>query len=86
MCREVTLKSAKTGRFVRVSYPEMAYLGIWHWPKTDAPYVCIEPWTSLPARQDVVEEFACKSDMIHLLPGRTYENTWTITIGEKNND
>ena len=86
MCREVTLKSEKTGRFVRVTYPDMAYLGIWHWPKTDAPYVCIEPWTSLPARQDVVEEFACKSDLIHLPAGKTYENTWTITIGEINYD
>lgn len=81
MCREITLKSSK--HFVRVSYPQMAYLGIWHWPMTDAPYVCIEPWTSLPSRQDVVEDFACKSDLIHLLPGKTYENTWTITIGEE---
>ena len=79
MCREITLKSGK--HFVRVSYPQMAYLGLWHWPKTDAPYVCIEPWSSLPARQDAVEDFACKSDLIHLLPGKTYENTWTITIG-----
>lgn len=78
-CREITLKSSK--HFIRVAYPQMAYLGLWHWPKTDAPYVCIEPWTSLPARQDTVEDFACKSDLIHLLPGKTYENTWTITIG-----
>ena len=79
MCREITLRSHR--HFVRVSYPQMAYLGIWHWPKTDAPYVCIEPWTSLPSRQDVVEDLACKSDLIHLLPGKTYENTWTITVG-----
>lgn len=79
MGREITLKSPK--HFIRVSYPQMAYLGIWHWPKTDAPYVCIEPWSSLPARQDIVEDFARKSDLIHLLPGKTYENTWTITVG-----
>ena len=83
MCREVTLRSGKSRHFVRVSYPQMSYLGIWHWPKTDAPYVCIEPWSSLPARQDIVEEISCKSDMIHLLPGKLYENTWTITIGEE---
>ena len=86
MCREITLRSGKGKHFVKVSYPQMNYLGIWHWPHTDAPYVCIEPWTSLPARQGVVEEFACKSDLIHLLPGKTYENTWTITIGEINHD
>lgn len=86
MCREVTLRSEKSKHFVRVSYPQMNFLGIWHWPKTDAPYVCIEPWTSLPARQEEIEEFSCKSDLIHLLPGKTYENTWTITIGEDTHD
>ena len=80
MAREVTLKSGVSGHGVTVSYPDMPYLGIWHWPKTDAPYVCIEPWTSLPARQDVVEEFSCKSDMIQLAPGKTYDTTWTMTL------
>lgn len=83
MCREVTLKSKTGKKFVTVSYPRMPYLGIWHRPKTDAPYVCIEPWTSLPARKGMIEEFTCKSDLIHLLPNETYENTWSITIGEK---
>ena len=80
MARQVTLRSRVTGKGVEVTYPDMPYLGIWHWPKTDAPYVCIEPWTSLPSRQDVVEEFTCKSDLIHLAPGKVYENTWTIRI------
>lgn len=80
MAREVTLKSSVSGRGVTVSYPDMPYLGIWHWPKTDAPYVCIEPWTSLPARQDVVEEFSCKSDMLQLAPGKTYDTTWKVTL------
>ena len=79
MAKKVTLCGRKT-RSVTVHYPDMAYLGIWHWPKTDAPYVCIEPWTSLPARQDVEEEFSCKSDLIHLAAGKTYENTWIISI------
>jgi galactose mutarotase-like enzyme len=83
MCREVTLRTKTSGRFIRVVYPQMPYLGIWHWPKTDAPYVCIEPWSSLPARDGVEEEFSCKSDLVQLLPGKTYENTWTITIGEE---
>ena len=83
MCREVSLRSKRSRKHITVSYPQMPYLGIWHWPHTDAPYVCIEPWSSLPARQDVVEEFSCKSDLVHLLPGCTYKNTWTITIGEE---
>lgn len=80
MAREITLRSRKSCRGVTVSYPDMPYLGIWHWPKTDAPYVCIEPWSSLPSRQDVVEELSCKSDLIHLSPGKTFETTWTISV------
>lgn len=80
MDRQITLLSEKSGRGVTVTYPQMPYLGIWHMPKTDAPYVCIEPWSSLPARQDVVEEFSCKSDLIQLEPGDNYCNTWTISL------
>lgn len=80
MAREVTLRSKLSGRGVRVAYPNMPYLGIWHMPKTDAPYVCIEPWSSLPSRQDVVEEFACKSDLVQLAADNTYETAWTITV------
>lgn len=80
MARQVTLCSKRSGRGVTVSYPDMPYLGIWHWPKTNAPYVCIEPWSSLPSRQNVVEEFSCKSDLVHLSAGKSYETTWSITV------
>ena len=80
MDKEVTLRSRVSGKGVKVRYPDMPYVGFWHWPRTDAPYVCIEPWSSLPSRQDVVEEFSCKSDMIHLAPGDTYCTGWDITI------
>lgn len=80
MAREVTLRSRISGRGVRVYYPNMPYLGIWHWPKTDAPYICIEPWSSLPSRQNIVEDFSCKSDMIHLLSQKEYVADWSITL------
>ena len=80
MSREVTLRSRKSCRAVKVSYPDMPYVGFWHWPKTDAPYVCIEPWSSLPSRQNVVEELTCKSDMLQLPAGQVYENSWIITL------
>ena len=80
MAREVTLRSKVSNRGVRVTYPDLPFLGIWHWPKTDAPYVCIEPWSSLPSRQDVVEEFSCKSDMIQLSSNELYKTNWSITL------
>jgi len=80
MSKAVTLKSDKGSRSVRVEYPQMAYLGFWHMPHTDAPYVCIEPWSSLPSRQDVVEDLAAQPNLITLPAKETYENIWTIQI------
>ncbi len=86
VAREVTLTSRKSGHGVMVSYPDMPYLGIWHMPHTDAPYVCIEPWTSLPGRSGVTEDIALREDFIHLPAGETYENIWTITVSEGDED
>lgn len=80
MADKVTLKSDKGKRKVTVSYPELPYLGLWHAPGVEAPYLCIEPWASLPSRQDIIEEFRYKSDLIRLSPGREYVNKWGITI------
>jgi len=80
VCREVALKSDKGTKSVTVSYPDMPYVGIWHWPKTDAPYVCIEPWSSLPSRDNVIEDISRQSDLIGLDPDERYQNTWSIII------
>lgn len=80
MSRDILLRSDVSGRGVKVSFPGMPYVVFWHAPKTDAPYVCIEPWSSLPARQDVVEELTCKSDMIQLPAGGEYSSNWSITV------
>ena len=76
----VTLRSDRGTRSVTVTFPQMPWVGIWHMSKKDAPYVCIEPWVSLPARDGVVEEFSARRDLIHLPAGETYRNTWTITV------
>lgn len=80
MAREVTLECEGDGHAVTVSYPSMQYLGLWHWPKTDAPYVCIEPWCSLPADKDKITIFEEQPDLIRLNPGETYVNNWSIRI------
>ena len=81
MAKEVTLKSGVSKHFVTVSYPEMKYVGFWHKPKTEAPYVCIEPWMSIPADDGKVDDFETKRDMLRLAPGGEREIEFTITIG-----
>lgn len=79
-CREVTIRSSKSTRSVTVSYPDMPFVGLWHAPKTDAPYVCIEPWVSLPSHSAYVEDLAKQEHLIHLAAGDTYRNDMTITL------
>ncbi len=80
MARQVTLETEGDSRSVTVTFPDMDYLGLWHWPKTDAPYVCIEPWSSLPSASGVITRLEAQKDLIYLAPGRTYRNRWTIQI------
>lgn len=79
MAREATMKSDKCEKGVKVTYSDFGFLCVWHMPKTDAPYMCIEPQSSLPSRQNLAEDLYCKSDMIQLPVNKIYETAWTIT-------
>ncbi len=79
-CRTVSLRSDKSDRAVTVSFPDMPYLGIWHAPKTEAPYVCIEPWVGMADYDGESGDFSTKRDMIKLGVGESYTNAFTITV------
>lgn len=80
MPRTVAIKSEKSSRSVTVEYPHMPFLGLWHAPKTDAPYVCIESWVSLPSHSDYIEDLETQEHLIALESGKAYENIMTITL------
>lgn len=76
--RQARLYSDKGQRAVTLRHPQMPYLGLWHKPHSDAPYVCLEPWLSLPARHGVVEAFETQPGLVHLAAGDNYENAWSM--------
>lgn len=80
MASSVSLKSKTGEKGIKVSYPNMSYLGIWHMPKTDAPYVCIEPWSSLPSRKGIIEDLETQPSLISLESGCEFENQICIKI------
>lgn len=80
MAKSVTLKSDKTTKAVTLAYNDMSYLGLWHKPKSDAPYLCIEPWTSLPSYDGIVDDMATKKYMTRLAPGQSATYSFSITI------
>ena len=75
---KVTLRSEKGHHAVTLIAPDLPVFGFWHMPKTDAPYICLEPWSSLPSRQDVVEDLETQPDLIPLPSGSTYTATWSL--------
>ena len=78
--RSVTLQSPKGQRGIILRHPEMPYLGLWHKPHTVAPFICLEPWLSLPGREGHLEDLSLQPGLVHLAPSETYENTWSIEI------
>ena len=82
MCNTVSLKSKKNDRAVTVHFEDMTHLGFWHKPKTEAPYVCIEPWHGVPAYDGKVDDFATKNEMMHLPAGKSYSTYFDVTITE----
>ena len=78
--KAITLKSDKHKGSIKLKYDRMKYVGLWHMPKTDAPYICIEPWSSIPANDGIVDNLLTKEEMIHLPSGYSYKNTYSITI------
>ena len=75
---KVTLRSEKGRSAVTLIAPDLPVYGFWHMPRTDAPYICLEPWSSLPSRQDVVEDLETQEDLICLEAGKTYLTTWSL--------
>jgi galactose mutarotase-like enzyme len=74
------LKSRRSDRGIELNYPDMKYLGLWHKPRTKAPFLCIEPWTSLPSREGVTEDISKQENLISLKAVEEYSNLWSITI------
>lgn len=77
MTREVTLFTPMDAHGLTVSFPQMPYLGLWHAPETEAPYLCIEPWCTLPSKQDEIAVFE-RDELLCLLPGELLRNQWQI--------
>lgn len=77
---KATIASDKGKRSVTMEYPDMKYMGIWQKPASDAPYICLEPWSMLPASANGRDDFETRPDITHLAVDETYENTWTLEI------
>ena len=78
--KKIKLYSGKGTKSVTVKFDKMKYVGLWHSTKTDAPFVCIEPWTGVPSTDGIIDDFLTKKEMIHLGSGLTHRTGYEIEI------
>lgn len=80
--KSVKLVSSKSGKGVKVSYDGFHTLGIWTFGEpSDAPFVCIEPWTGMGMRDDEnTIELKDRYDMQKLSAGDTYDVGFDIEV------
>lgn len=74
----IAIRSEKSSKAVKVSFPQMPYVGIWQTPNSNFPFLCIEPWSSLPSRDGIIEDLAKQDNLVTLPAGETYRNSWTM--------
>ena len=80
--KAATLESPDSERSVSVTFPDAKYVGFWQPMHTDAPFLCIEPWQSLPASDapdgTPIDEISARKGFIKLEPGKSYNFTCTF--------
>lgn len=62
------LGTEKDHHAVRLTYPGTPFCGLWHPVRTSSPFICIEPWFSLPAKVGEIIDLEAKEDFFHVSP------------------
>jgi galactose mutarotase-like enzyme len=78
--RKLKVCSEKSDNSITVDFNDFEYLGIWHKPMTEAPYICIEPWNGLPSEVTSDEELTKKPAIITLEPDKAYAAGYSVEI------
>ena len=74
------ISSAKGSRSVELHY-DAPWMGIWQTFAPDTPFVCLEPWYSLPGRTGVIVDISKRDDFIRLMPSEKRTHGIEIIIG-----
>ncbi|EAK9394261.1 aldose 1-epimerase family protein [Listeria monocytogenes] len=78
--KEMTIKSDKTPHFVKVSFSEFPFVGVWT-AKPGTPFLCIEPWYGIADGAGESVELRDKAGIEHLEPEAVFASEYEITVG-----
>lgn len=77
--RSVKYVSEKSGKGVKVDFPDMPFLCLWS-TANDGPFVCIEPWTGISTCDDESDVFEEKRNTQIVRPGENKKYSFMISI------
>lgn len=78
--RAATLKNVKNSQEIRIQFDDFNYLGIW--AKSNAPFVCIEPWLGITDDENGTGKFEDKEGLLTLEAKKTFRAMYSIEISE----
>ena len=78
--KQVSLRSTKSGQVITMHYPDFPYLGVW--AKSEAHFVCIEPWLGIADSFDSDQNFEKKEGIISLDAKAVFKAAYSIEINE----
>ena len=76
----MALRSTKSSKGIRIGFEGFPYLGIWSPENNPSPFLCIEPWMSLPDAVDAPHALMEKESVIKLPIGETFSCMHSMTI------
>lgn len=78
--RKVWLVHRESGEGLSFAFPHFDLLALWTKPGMQAPYLCIEPWSGLPAVVGESGNFEDKPYVRWLAPGERYQTGYEMRI------
>lgn len=70
----------KDGKGLEFDYKKFDSIGIWSMPEKNAPYVCLEPWSGLPAYHDETGNMEDKPYVKFIEPGECYKTGYSMKV------
>ena len=80
VARSVTLKKTGESGGITIDFPDMPFVGFWHTPLSDAPFLCVEPWVNLPSKEGGIEDITEKENIDRANCGETVSKHFSITV------
>ena len=79
---EVAIKTDKSDRYVSVVYHDYPFVGFWQMANIQPQYVCVEPWSALPAIDGKIVALETKPHMTRVASGASHAASFDIILHE----